>query len=374
MQQPNYTPYYSQAPYYPNQPYEANGANANYTPYYPQYQSWPAAARQGPYTNPFSYPQLGNQQQQQQQRQNTQPQLGNAMPLKSSLKRHDTVPAAAGATPAMQPTQTLKRRKRSKSNPQNQNPPEAPEGLNRQRTISGPKPQEPEQDYPTRMFLSLNGSDEIHLENLSTPAMGEIRKLIFPIWPYGMVLDELKNLDWRVRFSNSPWSMSSENGAKAQEMLLKLFTLFARRGYSFQTTISTGTSAPRLVFLATAIDNACQFFFALPVNGGKKITFIQPPRQVRNKLFSFLEQSKLKGHIEPHYDEQSTSFSIELRQGLYTGESITPAHLLDAVLHKLEFLDVQLETSLPMARRGPFAKLGFGQRPEFFLLKLSPSN
>ncbi|KAK1229699.1 hypothetical protein PQX77_007261 [Marasmius sp. AFHP31] len=372
MQPPNYaTPYYSQAAYYPNQPYEANG-NSNYTPFYPSYQSpWPnhAAARQTPYAHPSQFPQpsAGNQQ-----RNNTQPGLGSAMPLKSSLKRNDTVPANAGATPAAQPT-PLRRRRRTKSNPQNL--PEAQGTLQRQRTTSNPQaPQALDTDYPTRMFLTLHGSDEIHIENLSELAMQEIRSTIFPIWPYGMVLDELRDLDWRVRFNNSPWSATGVNATKSLEMLVALFTRFARRGYSFQTSLSNGTSTPRLVFLATNLDDACKYFFAHPLSGGKKITFINPPTHIRDNLFDLLQQhSKVRGHIEPHYDEETTTFSIELRQGLYTGEKITAAHLLAAVLHKLDYLNATLETSIPMARRGPFAKLGFGSRPEFFLFKVSPS-
>ncbi|KAG7099198.1 hypothetical protein E1B28_001065 [Marasmius oreades] len=356
MQQPNYAPYYNQQGYYPN------------NPYYPQYQSqWPAAARQTPYTHPSFFPQSS---QGPQQRYNySQPPPGSSVPLKSNLKRHGTAPATTSATPAV-PTQTPKRRKRTKSNPQDPSKVAETTQHEHQRTSSNTKAPPQMSDYPTRTFLSLSGSDEIHIENISTYAMNEIRATIFPKWPHGMVLDELKDLKWKIKFSGSPWNTSGPSATKAWEMLLALFTLFSRRGYSFQTSISIGTSTPRLVFLATEIDSSSHFFFAHPLNGGRKITFIDPPTRIQLHLFPYLQEtSDLSGHIEAKFDEEGTTFSIELRQGLYTAHSITPAHLLVETLQKLEELNVQLETSIPMARKGPFAKLGFGERPEFYLFK-----
>ncbi|KAF9256933.1 hypothetical protein L218DRAFT_158805 [Marasmius fiardii PR-910] len=172
MQQQNYAPYYNQQGYYPN------------NPYYPQYQpQWPTAAHQTPF--PFPQASQGNQQR---YNHSQPPPLGSSMPLKSNLKRRETAPATTNGNNAELPTsQAPKQRKRTKSNPQK--PPKETEATTQhhhQRSNSIPKapPQIP--DYPTQMFLSLSGSDEISIENISHQAMNEIRATIFSIWPHGM--------------------------------------------------------------------------------------------------------------------------------------------------------------------------------------------
>ncbi|KAK7058986.1 hypothetical protein VNI00_001610 [Paramarasmius palmivorus] len=347
MQQSYAAPYYSQNAYYPSQmPYDGAGPNNNFTPY------WATAPHHQYHSTPYFPGQASQQQQQQQQQQPHQPYTLDKpgrpfRPFKSSLKRHETLPAP-------QPNQPV-RRKRATSNPQQ------------------PKMEAPETpaETPSRMFISFVGTDEIQIEHLSKVAMAEIRTTIFQKeWPYGTVLDELKDLVWRVKFNNAPWCVSGPGTEKAWDMLLSLFTRFSQRGYSFHTSISIGSSAPRLIFLASELDMTSRFFFAHPANGGRKLTFYKPPTEIRQHLPGMLLRTTLSGHIDIDVPEEGGSFSIELKKGLYTSRTISSSHLLVIILRSLESFDVQLETAIPLARKGPLSKLGMGPRPELLLFKV----
>ncbi|ESK86636.1 hypothetical protein Moror_9697 [Moniliophthora roreri MCA 2997] len=350
QQQQSYAgPYYSQNAYFTNQiPYDGAGPNNNFTPYWSSTTQYPA------YLNtPFYQPQGAQQQQQQQpQKTYTLDKPGRPFrPFKTSLKRHETLPAP-------QPNQPT-RRKRATSNPQ-----QAPK-------MEAPDPAE----TPSRMFISFVGTDEIQIEHLSKPAMAEIRNTIFnnnKEWPHGIALDELKDLVWRVKFNNAPWCIGGPSTDKAWDMLLSLFTRFSQRGYAFHTSISIGSSAPRLIFLASELDLTSRFFFVHPSNGGRKLIFIKPPTEIKQHLPNLLLRTNLSGHIDFDLPEDQgiTTFSVELKKGLYTARAVSPGHLLVIILRTLESFNVQLETAIPLARKGPLSKLGVGPRPELLLFKV----
>jgi hypothetical protein len=54
--------------------------------------------------------------------------------------------------------------------------------------------------------MSINPPNGLELSNLSHKStIEELREAIFPMWPTGVAHQERHGLDWRVRFTGSPW-------------------------------------------------------------------------------------------------------------------------------------------------------------------------
>ncbi|KAF5390231.1 hypothetical protein D9757_002959 [Collybiopsis confluens] len=230
-----------QQQYYYNTPYDGAGPYNGYTPAYTQPQStfWGST----PYAGNAGLPppmQLQASAPPPLHRSNHRSRAtmpSSSKPLKSALK---SAQSAIPSTPA------LYQRKRALSNSKRDYLPtpaiDYTPGYNTNQVFQLP------QDESAYMFVSFHGTNEIIIENLAHKAMDEIRREIFGMWPGGMTLDELINTQWRVRFQNAPWALRDENVQWAWRMLVRLFTLFEERGFTYNTTIDVG-SAVRLLLL-----------------------------------------------------------------------------------------------------------------------------
>ncbi|KAJ4486105.1 hypothetical protein J3R30DRAFT_3697526 [Lentinula aciculospora] len=370
MQQ--YYSYPSQPNYY-SQPYDGAGAYNGYAPYTQQPQ--PALWGSTPYAptaglpppmqmQSGASPPVPNAHRSSHRRRAISPTKTTSKPLKSALKQSNSIQAPVPSAPA--PLQ----RKRAMSNPKREyqtvgmpNAADYTSSFNNQ----GFNLPEDESAY---MFVSFHGSNELHIENLAHKAMDEIRKEIFGMWPGGLVLDELQNTQWRVRFKNAPWSLRDENVQWAWRMLVRLFTLFEERGFSYNTTLDVGTASPRLYFIASS-QSVCKFFLATITNGGRTFTLIDPPMDVMRDLTAGL-QTALPGHISR--DDmgrlgETNLRVVELRRPIYGGNEITCYQFHCQVFRILEHIGYTLCATIPMARRGPLSALGIGPRQELLVFK-----
>ncbi|KAG6911974.1 hypothetical protein DXG01_000222 [Tephrocybe rancida] len=343
-------PYYNQQQYqHPAYAQPAPGPSNPY-PHYNGYTPYaPPPQRLDREQQPFiPAPPPGFQQQQQQQPQQQVPRpkghrraattTAAAPPLKSAMKK---------SAPA--PPQT--------------------EGLARQATYpaaysNGPRPRlmsnnykqftsnhNPDDFRPLHMFMSLIGNNELRLENIMEPGLLELRATILPMWPDGIELDAQRGHDWTVKFKNNPWSLEGAHAPKAWAIIVQLFTLFARRGFSFQSTLNFGNTTPRLVFEVTSEDRTSQFFLAYLSRGGRRLTLIKPPIIVDETL-----GPQLKGVLPRRITEDAVGDDtrvIEVKKLGGGGPETEPQYFLMHVLKILTDLGFNLATGLPLGRKGP---------------------
>ncbi|KAG6842224.1 hypothetical protein C0991_000194 [Blastosporella zonata] len=204
---------------------------------------------------------------------------------------------------------------------------------------------------PLHMFMSFIGNNELRVENIMEPGLHELRSTIIPMWPDGVELDAQRGHDWAVKFKNNPWSLQGPHAPKAWAIIIQLFTLFARRGFSFQTTMTFGNTPPRLVFEVTSEDRSSQFFLAYLSRGGKRLTLIKPPIIVDETL-----GPQLKAVLPRRINEEAAgehSRILEVKKLGSGASEVEPQFFLMHVLKILTDLGFNLATGLPLGRRGP---------------------
>ncbi|KAG6898114.1 hypothetical protein C0992_005441 [Termitomyces sp. T32_za158] len=207
----------------------------------------------------------------------------------------------------------------------------------------------PDDFRPLHMFMSFIGNNELRIENIMEPGLRELRSTILPMWPDGIDLDAQVGHDWTVKFRNNPWSFQGPHRPKAWAIIVQLFTLFARRGFSFQTSMSFGNSAPRLVFEVTSEDRTSHFFLAYLSHGGNRLTLIKPPTLIDDTF-----GHQLKAVLPRKVDEKNIR-DEHLRVFEVMRESkVAPQFFLMHVLKILTELGFNLATGLPFGRKGPF--------------------
>lgn len=245
-----------------------------------------------------------------------------------------------------------------------------PDGLARHRTRSNPTPVEEARPefIPIHLYLSFHGNNEIRVENGGQPAVTELRRLMNTLWPPGIELDDIEGYIWRVRFAGSPWNLSGPDTLSAYDIIVQIFTLFARRGYTFRTSMKTGSSSPRLIFECTNPDKDSRFFVAYFSRSGRCITLVSPPAVVNVEIGHRLEAA-LPGAIESDKEVEGGFRVIRLRDAY--GGPLFGKHLFIAYILKImEELNFLLEATIPLGTRVSFGLgLGLGPKREIFVFK-----
>ncbi|KAG5731577.1 hypothetical protein E4T56_gene3789 [Termitomyces sp. T112] len=319
-------PYYGQQ--YQHPPYGVPGPSNPYPPYgYAPYGPPPHQQDKEP---PFIPQGPGFQPQTPRPKAHRRTATTTAAPLKSALKR----PANEGL------------------NRQATYPAAYPNHVPRPRLLSNNHKQytsnhNPDDFRPLHMFMSFVGNNELRIENVMEPGLRELRSTILPMWTDGVDSDTQHGHDWTVKFRNNPWSFQGPQAPKAWAIIVQLFTLFARRGFSFQTTMSFGNSAPRLVFEVTSEDRTSQFFLAYLSHGGKRLTFIKPPTLIDDTFCHHLKAVLPRKVDEEMPNEHLRVFAVRAPQ-------VEPQFFLMHVLKILTELGFNLATGLPFGRKGPF--------------------
>jgi len=185
------------------------------------------------------------------------------------------------------------------------------------------------------------------------PAMDELRKSVLPIWRGGIESDSLSGFDWTVKFRNNPWSLQGPDQSIALDIVVHLFTLFARRGFSFQASMNMSSAPSRLIFEVTSADIISHFFLAYFSEGGRRFTLVKPPNVVDETLGHQLK-AVLPRKVTEEVIEKRRTFVIKKRSnGFGQDEDIDPPFFLMHILKILSELGFSLVTAVPLGRRGP---------------------
>lgn len=217
---------------------------------------------------------------------------------------------------------------------------------------------------PLHMFMLFIGNNELRLENIMKPAMDELRSTVLKMWPDGIESDFQHGHNWTVRFRNNPWSLQGPHYDKARDIVVQLFTLFARRGFTFLTSTNTGNPPPRLIFEVTSADTTSHFFLAYFSHGGRRLTFIKPPLIIDHTLGNHLK-AVLPRKVDETVIQDLRIFEIRKRNGFGPVE-VEPSFFLMHVLKILSELGFNLLATVPLGRRGP---LGVRVRKEMLVFR-----
>ncbi|KAJ7169867.1 hypothetical protein C8R46DRAFT_1090326 [Mycena filopes] len=320
------------------------------TPYAPGGQATGSAM-----TQPFIPPMLETPPAHSQQLQTkTRPKhshraVTTPLPLKSALKKTATsgaAPVAAAAVPAVENVQS-RRRTTSRVKP------------DKYAAAAPPSTSTAPEASSYHMFVTFKGDSELLLENTLEGARKDIEKEIFPLWPHGAE-SQFRGEDWIIRFRNTPWNMSGPDVKMAWRLITALFELFARRGFSYMTSMRCTSAQPRMVFQSTQSDPYSSFFLGFLSRSGRRITFINPPPHIAAdfgpKLRAFLPNQ----------------LEVSQENGLLIVDSMTvkPSHFLMQLLRGLLEMGFDINATVPMARGGP---LKMGSRRELLVFKGDPS-
>ncbi|KAJ7634289.1 hypothetical protein DFH06DRAFT_684769 [Mycena polygramma] len=275
------------------------------------------------------------------------------LPLKSALKKTGTAAIVPGAPAPLAEGSHPRRRTASRTKPD-------------AHTAVAPIEQAlaPSVGENFHMFVTFKGDSEMLLENTLDHARREIETEIFPIWPYG-VETQVRGYDWIVRFRNAPWNMNGPDVAVAWKLIVELFSLFSRRGFTFMTTTKCTTAQPRLIFQSTRPDKDSIFFLAYLSRGGRRISLINPPPRVA-LAFAPTLNLYLSNQVEVSQDQDMIIAETKRELG---SAAIKPAGFLMQILRVLMEQHFNLNATLPMARGGP---LGMGPRRELLVFKGFP--
>ncbi|KAJ7597024.1 hypothetical protein C8J56DRAFT_305150 [Mycena floridula] len=285
----------------------------------------------------------------------------NAAPLKSAMKRAGNTPGFA--TQNLPASEDHSKRKRVNST--------AKEGVGPLSRIRS-NPNRSIADFQSiHVFLSFVGHSEVHLEHMAEPAQEEIRNTIFKPWVAGIEVEERKGFLWRVRLRDTPWDMSGTRSTEAFDLIVRLFTLFARRGYTFQAMTKAAAPYPRLIFVTAEVDSQSQFFLGYFSNRDRRITLIRPP-PVIGALGQAMQQI-LADQIDDQVVAGNRVFELKPSFSAYGAPPIEPAFFALIVLKSISDLGFQLEATILMAPKISIGPLAFGSRREILVFKGTPT-
>ncbi|KAF8745590.1 hypothetical protein AX14_006910 [Amanita brunnescens Koide BX004] len=234
---------------------------------YPPYNYYPQPYPQTPHPNPAALRSVPNGYQQYYQQVQPHPAHMPAAPV--PYDQYSPYPAAAVGHPIERPrshrrSNTVPLRPALKQPSNSLSAPDA-NNLTRQRTNSAghnaltrtrtqSNPKAPDfisgRDHafvPVHMFISFRSGNEIRFENIPQAAVDELEKRLERLWPPGADHQTVHVGDWVVRFREAPWEMKT-HVKEARNIILDLFTLFARRGYIFRTAINIRDQACIVIF------------------------------------------------------------------------------------------------------------------------------
>lgn len=204
---------------------------------------------------------------------------------------------------------------------------------------------------PLHMFMSFNGYNELHVENVSELGLSEMRQQIWSLWAEGIESQPVSEQGTIVKFRGHPWDMSGPNALMALQLIKSLFTLCYERGYVFQTAVNIGQSTPRLVFQVSATDRACQFFMAYFTSSGRRLTLVNPPSNVDVSIGAYLKTA-LPRKISTEHVEQSNLTIIEVKRKVgQSAPEVEYSLFLCHVLKAMDHLNCQLITSIPLSKK-----------------------
>ncbi|KAF8642407.1 hypothetical protein AX16_009672 [Volvariella volvacea WC 439] len=341
MNYPNH-PYQSRPPYGPaNQPQVVQ--------YYPPHQPAPFIPPGYETVIPSmpAAPPLGKRH------RKRQPSGPTSAPPKSALKNPIPQPATAQPDPIPRPRTTSLSRHHAGP---------AFDGFDLAR---GNDPRIP----PLHLFVTIRGNDILHFENITKQAVEEIRNEVIRLWVPGVEETEVE-FDWIVKFREKPWDIHGPHNTTSWKMITSLFTLFARRGYTYQTSITIGNSSTRLVFSTNTLDPDSQFFLGYFSLDGRRFTLIDAPNDIHLSIYPWLQKVvRPPGAIKTVVHDQLRVLEIKRRNRIGK-PMVAPAYFMMLIFRLISDFGYNVDSTFPLARRGPF---NLRSRRELIVFKGKPN-
>ncbi|KAF7320351.1 hypothetical protein MKEN_00819900 [Mycena kentingensis (nom. inval.)] len=283
------------------------------------------------------------------------------LPLKSALKKTGATP---GPAPAIPLDETAGERPRKASKPRKDKHVAAAAAV---AVAAAPNPEmpvpTPDKTESYHMFVTFKGDSELLLENTLDYARKDIEEQVLRLWRPGLESSQFRASNWTIRFKNGPWNMAGPDVSDAWELVVALFTLFAKKGFNFMTSTKTTTTQPRLIFQAADTNKHVHFFLAFMSRGGRRATLIKPPTRILTEFGPRIQASL--ANVDLSFEGELVIAEVRREIG---GASVKPSFYLMQVLKALMDLGYDLNATVPMARGGP---LGMGERRELLVFKVS---
>ncbi|KAL6309942.1 hypothetical protein BKA93DRAFT_722088 [Sparassis latifolia] len=249
---------------------------------------------------------------------------------------------------------------RQQSNPESQRM--RVNSLTRQRSNSQPE------FIPEHLFVSFYSTNEMRVENIAFQStLDSLREEILPMWPENAAMDVGYLDKWRVRFVGRPWSSVGTDEILAQRLVCRLWTVLAGEGYSYLTTVNTGSSskAPHFVFVHSPVETA-HFFMITFSRSSEKVTLIDVPHELAQQLAAGL-RSMYPRRISSYGATEDGIHIIEVKKAGFGSKSTVDRSMFIAyVLQFFNSVGFKLNGSVPLGRR---AALGFGTRKDVWIFR-----
>ncbi|KII86440.1 hypothetical protein PLICRDRAFT_114692, partial [Plicaturopsis crispa FD-325 SS-3] len=226
------------------------------------------------------------------------------------------------------------------------------------------------------VFISFAGTNEIHLENLHPATLGHVKENVLTMWPHGIDTHEYMNYHWQCRFKNNPWTSTGDDGimqvVSPRRMIIQLFDVLGSRGCRYRTSVDTGSPSPRLVFVDKPAGRT-EFFIGAFSASGDKITFIDPPGDVGERMGGLLRLS-MPGKIAAEREPDDGIYIIQLRKGIlgrvadvHPAPHLVKSLFMNQVLSLLhQVMGCSLVASVPLGKAG---LAGLGGRKEVWVFQ-----
>ncbi|KAI0076088.1 hypothetical protein K474DRAFT_1663486 [Panus rudis PR-1116 ss-1] len=240
--------------------------------------------------------------------------------------------------------------------------------VHRQRANSTTRPRMDMQPsfVPQHLFVALHGSDELRIEGIAYQStIEDMREQILPFWGLGIVLEEGREHRWRAQFVGHPWSSSGLQGIFARRLINLLYSVLARQGYNYISTVNTSGSPCRLVFAEGPPDGMAYIMSVCFSHSGDKISVLDAPEELAQNLGRNL-RVVFPHKVSSDRFEEDGVYIVQMKRGI-TGSDVDRTLLAAYVLHYLNSAGFQLNGSIPMGRRS--ASLNLNSKKELWIFR-----
>ncbi|THH03831.1 hypothetical protein EW145_g5976 [Phellinidium pouzarii] len=223
---------------------------------------------------------------------------------------------------------------------------------------------------PGHLFLSFSGTSRFNIASVVyQDTVDTVRERVLTMWPDGVIFQTYRDdtNEFLVQFSGNPWTARSSLGLMAMKLILELFAVLARQGYTCTSVIDT-VSSPRLVFSLGLPDLSAEFAMLVFSSGRRKIKLVNQPHQLCDSLTEVLRESFPRRIRSAAWDDNDM-YKIEMSR-------LDFDHIADfmvaIILEHTTNSGFKLEGTIPLANSG-FWGLIHG-RKELWVFRRLPSH
>ncbi|KAI0788430.1 hypothetical protein C8Q75DRAFT_231803 [Abortiporus biennis] len=208
---------------------------------------------------------------------------------------------------------------------------------------------------PDHIFVALHGTNEIRMENIAfQTTIEELREALLPMWPHGVTSEESRQHRWRAQYSGNPWTCSGPDSLISRRIICRFFSVLARQGYSYLTTLNTSHAPARLVFGGSEQAPSAHFFSVALSQSGDKISILDAPPMLAQDLATSL-RNIFPWKVASDRATEDGVYVIELKKGIIGTQSDVDKSLFAAfILQYFDSAGYKLNGSLPIGKPRSF--------------------